>query len=285
MEAITVAGGVGVALVLGAPALVQRSRPSCSLWRRSAGACPVPDGGPGLRPLPAPVFRLFPDVLAAVPAGLGLPEPRGAERGPVVRRSQRDDCRPEESAPSEGGGPEGPPRPPGRSRALPGSGPRSEPDQLPPVPARRSVAVRARHAAGHAGAEPDRPPAAAGRRPGPGPSRASRATAPSRRRGPESGTAAPRPRADSLACADAPPSAPRRRCRRPRPRAATPGRPNRRRPCWHRPTLACHFRLDRPPGGGSPLGTSTLCSRARRCVTPPEASPVSDRCRCRPLSG
>src|SRR5947209_1107903 len=40
----------------------------------------VPAGGPGLRALPARVFRLSSDVLAAVPGGVGLSESRGAQR-------------------------------------------------------------------------------------------------------------------------------------------------------------------------------------------------------------
>src|SRR3954447_26250587 len=82
MEAIEGAGGVGVRNRLGGPHAgggpAGRLVPSVT-DPPAAGA--VRDGRPGLRAVPPRILRLSPDVLAAVPGRLGLPDARGAERG------------------------------------------------------------------------------------------------------------------------------------------------------------------------------------------------------------
>lgn len=89
MEAIEVAGVVGIRVGLARPvagvSAAERPVPAAS---DQAAARSVPDGGPGLRALPATVLRIPPDLLAPVPGRLGLPLAGRAERRGGVPEAQ-----------------------------------------------------------------------------------------------------------------------------------------------------------------------------------------------------
>jgi hypothetical protein len=88
MEAIEFAGGLVGGTDPGRPGAGAGPDPVVPPGADPAAAGAVSDGGSGLRALPTAVFRLLPNLLAGVSAGLGLPESGGAGCGGGVREAE-----------------------------------------------------------------------------------------------------------------------------------------------------------------------------------------------------